>query len=204
MVENSIPYELIDVPGEEDVRILAISRSTSHSHYNESGSKSPWWMISMKHGSELLSSTITGSRDSTTVYNKFAELYGFHIESSRETVADLANQLFTSAMIKHEDCIVILPNGGYATDIENAMYTGKPMSEIKIICLGWFDGALNITQMIFFENSYIIALTHDLDRIVVKFRVQKKTYTYFDRNQDSTVVSGQAVCTLDLSENTVT
>lgn len=208
-MNDSEPYEMLDIPGHEGFQVLVVSRSTSHSSYNEEGSKSPWWGISMKcEGKEILTSTVVGeegkgkgSRDAKLEYKNFAELYGFHISAFRYTLSDQANQLYTSSMIMHEDVVVVLPNAGYAATIENAMNVGNLMDEIYLICYGWFKGKLDISQSIKFENAYIITLTHDLDRIIVRFRAHRKNYTYYAWKQDGTA-DGQSVCELDLEKNT--
>lgn len=206
-IKDSEPYEMLEIPGEEGFKVLVVSRSTSHSTYNEEGSKSPWWGISMKcEDKEILTSTVeTDSkktrRDKTIKYENFAELYGFHISSFRYTLSDQANQLYTSSAIMHEDVVVIIPNAGYGINIENAMNVGNLINEVHIICYGWFKGTLDISQSVKFLNCYIITVTHDLDRLIVRFRAHAKVYTYFHWTQDGKP-EGQTACVLDLGVNT--
>ncbi|MDR0631471.1 MAG: hypothetical protein LBF66_02800 [Holosporales bacterium] len=193
------PYELISVPGTEDLRILTVAKSIGMPTEKATGSKTPWWMISIKGTKELLSSTVEGN----SIYKNYAELYGFQIDVSREVASDVSNQLFTSAMIKHEDCIVLIPNGGYVAELENLMNSGKPVTKISIQGIGWYDNALKPFTSIVFDDSYIISVTHDLDRAFIRFRVQDKTHTFFVHDQKGKS-SGQAMCALKLADNTST
>lgn len=206
-IKDSEPYEMLEIPGEEGFQVLVVSRSTSHSTYNAEGSKSPWWGISMKcEDKEILTSTVEtdskkARRDAEIKYENFAELYGFHISSFRYTASDQANQLYTSSEIMHEDVVVVIPNAGYAINIENAMNVGHLINEAHLICYGWFGGTLDISQSIKFLNCYIVTLTHDLDRLIVRFRAHLKVHTYYARKQDGKP-DGQTVCILDLELNT--
>jgi hypothetical protein len=191
------PYEVVNVPGSEDLRILAVSKSIGMPTEKAIGSKTPWWMISIKGEKELLSSTVEGN----SIYKNYAELYGFQIDVSREVSSDISNQLFTSAMIKHEDCIVLIPNGGYIAELENLMNSGKPITKVSIQGTGWYNNALKPFTTIVFDNCYIISITHDLDRAFVRFRVQDKTHTFFVHDQKGQS-SGQSICTVMLGDNT--
>lgn len=199
-------YEMLEVPGEEGFQVLTLSRSTSHLTYSEEGSKSPAWGVSMKcEDKEILSSTVATDskqqrRDKNIKYENFAELYGFHVSSFRYTLSDQANQLYTSSAIMHEDVVIVIPNAGYAINIENAMNAGNLINEVHLICYGWFKGALDISQSVKFLNCYIVTVTHDLDRLIVRFRANSKVHTYYNWKQDGTP-NGQTVCVLDLEYN---
>lgn len=194
-------YELVHVPGYSDLQILAVSRSVSPYHFYESGSKSPWWMISMKAKAELLSSSVDG-KDGDITFAKCAELYGFQVDVSRRTEQTVSSQLFTSARIQHDDCIVLIPNGGYIADIETNMTNNTVLPLIHIVCVGWFEGKLQVYQKIKFEHSRVTQVIPDLDRVFVRFRVLKKTYTFIPFDQETSKKGGQAVCTIDISKNT--
>jgi hypothetical protein len=193
----SNPYELVEMPGSEDLRIIAISKSVGRHPDNHAGSRTPWWMISINDGKEILCSTV----DSSSPYKTYAELYGFHIDVSREVSSDIGNQLFTSAMIKHDDCIALIPNGGYIAELENIMNSGKPVKKITIQGIGWFSNALKPFTTIIFLDSYILAITHNLDRAFIRFRVKDKTHTFYVYDQKGTS-SGQSICTVKLGDNT--
>jgi hypothetical protein len=190
-------YELIDMPGAEDLQILATTKSTSSHWHNRSGSKAPWWMVSIKTSKELLSSSVEGN----SAYKNFAELYGFHVLAWREVSTDVSNQLFTSAMIRHEDCVILIPNGGYVAELENAMNSGTHITKIVIQGIGWFNNALKPFTTISFDNSFILAVVQDLDRAFIKFRVHCKSHTFFVYDQKGTS-SGQSICSIKLDENT--
>lgn len=200
-------YELIEVPGADNIQILAVSRSTSQFHYTDVGSKSPWWMISMKRAEkknsktkkDILFSSLEGKENDKIKYENFAELYGFFIDAYRATNTDITNQLFTSAMIRHDDCIVLIPNGIYVADIENAQLTGKPF-DIVIICIGWIQGELHMYQKIEFKNAYVLSVNQALDRAFIRFRVQTKTWTFIPYTQEGEK-KGQAICEVDFSKN---
>ena len=195
---GELPYEVVEIPGQDGDRILITTSSTSQYFNNPSGSKSPWWMISMQvDGKEILSSSV-----STKPFDTFAELYGFQIEASRTTSPDIGNKLITSAMIRHEDCIVVIPYGGYVANIENKMYAGTRIGIINISCLGWIKGKLEVYQRITFTNPFITSVTHDLDRAFVRFRVMKKNHSYIVFNQIGEK-GGQSICVLDLAANIV-
>ncbi|MDR2464541.1 MAG: hypothetical protein LBD36_02975 [Holosporales bacterium] len=196
-VNNDNIYELVNVPGRNGLQISTVSKSTSPYRYNQSGSKSPWWMVSIKASKELLSSTVEGN----SIYKNFAELYGFHIAAWREVSSDVSNQLFTSAMIQHEDVIILIPSGGYIADLENAMCSGTPVVKIIIQGTGWINNALKPFVTISFENSFILSVTQDGDRTFVTFRASEKSHTFFVHDQKG-ASKGQSVCTANLLENT--
>jgi hypothetical protein len=193
------PYEVVKVPGSEDQCILAISKKIGMPTDKSVGSKTPWWMISMKGDKEILSSRVEGN----SIFKDYAELYGFQIDASREVSTDVSNHLFTSAMIQHEDCIVLIPNGGYVAELENIMNSGKPVTKISIQGIGWYNNVLKPFTSIVFDNVFILAVTQDLDRVFIRFRVQDKTYTFFAHDQTGNS-SGQSLCFIQLSNNTST
>lgn len=178
------PYELVTVPGEEDIQLLAVSRSTSHSHRNESGSKSPWWMVRIDiEGKEVTISNMDGKDDAGVAFKTYAELFAFHIECSRDTDNEITNQLFTSGSLRHEDLIIYIYGADYITDIENAMHNGKTVTEITIVEIGLIKEQWAVFQKIVFNTSRVIKITHDLDRTFVFFRINKKTVTYTSYDQ---------------------
>jgi hypothetical protein len=196
-MQEKEPYDLINVPGVDDFRLLVSNYNLENYRTEHAGSKTPWWMVSMKAGKELLCSTVKGNDKA----KDYAELYGFQIEIRRESSRDLGNQLFTSAMIKHEDCIISIPNAGYAAELENYMYMGKPIKTITMMCLGWFAGKLEPYQKLVFSDSYLVGVTHDLDKLFVKFRIQNKTHIFTVYDRYTAVKGGQSTCSINFSTN---
>lgn len=200
---NTDPYELIEIPGEEDIRVMALSRSTTHTHRDDSGSKSPWWMIQIEIDSKVVTvSTVIGNDDKNVKLNTYAELYGFHIECSRDTSCEIANQLFTGGSLRHDDCIIILPNADYVTDIDNAMMDGDFLTKVTIIEIGAVKGAWAVFQKIVFETNLVHSLIYDLDRVIVKFRIKKKTVTYTSYKQDGSK-EGNSELSIDFSDHQI-
>jgi hypothetical protein len=190
------PYEVASIPGNGDLKIIVNSGSSIPFFDNPSGSKSPWWMISMKaDNAEVLCSTV-----SLAPYTSYAELFGFHIESRVVILPTIANRLFISSII-HEDCIVVIPNGGYIADLEHKMYSGVMFGQITLVCLGWIKGKLEVYHRITFMNSILVEITPDLDRAFIRFRVVKKNHTFIPFSQVG-VKKGQAMCILNLETNT--
>lgn len=195
---NGEPYELVDVPGAEDVKILALSRSTTHTHHDESGAKSPWWMICIEiAGKAVTESLISGSADGLSL-KTFAELHGFHIEGGINDNCEITNQLFGSGTRRHDDVVVIMQNANYLADIENAMHNGKFLTKVTIVETGILKSSWAVFQKIVFEDNLVLSIVHDLDRVFVRFRIKKKTVTYTSYDLKGTK-EGNASFELDFS-----
>ncbi|MDR0633125.1 MAG: hypothetical protein LBF84_03225 [Holosporales bacterium] len=190
------PYEIANVPGMGDLKVIVVSESTSQFFNNPNGSKSPWWMVSMKaDNKEVLSSTVTAAP-----YKDYTELFGFYIESYVVFSSTIANKLFVSSII-HEDCIIVIPNAGYVADLEQKMHSGVLFGMITIVCLGWIKGTLQVYHRITFTNSFLVSIIPDLDRAFVRFRVVKKNHTFIPFSQAG-VKAGQSMCLIDLTTDT--
>jgi hypothetical protein len=191
------PYEVADIPGMGGLKIIVVSGSTIPFFDNPSGSKSPWWMIEMRvDDKHVLSSTVTQKK-----YSNFAELFGFHVESRVVLSSTIANRLFISSII-HEDCIVVIPNGGYVADLEHKMYSGAVFNRISLVCLGWIKGKLEQYHRVTFLDSILVEITPDLDRVFVRFRVVKKKQTFIPFTQVG-AKKGESICYINLRHNTL-
>ncbi len=120
-------YSLIQIPGRSDLRIPVVDDTSSSDGGGAlSGVQSPEWMVQID---SLLTSAVEG-------YTNYAQLFGWYGESSRYTSGDLSSSLFTSAMLRHSDLIIVIPNGGYAATIETLMNSGTPIQQLSIVRLG--------------------------------------------------------------------
>jgi hypothetical protein len=186
-------YNFVNIPGTADSRLLTALPSENLIH---STAKGPRWMIRMNAGSELFSSNLKHE-----IAMKCTDLYGFHIEIKRKTSPDIGRKLFTSAMVKHENCTVLIPDGGHTAELENCFFKKTAVKTITIICLGVFPDGIDVYQEITFSDSLICAITHDLDKIFVCFHVQKKTHKFTEYNYTTATKGGQSVCSIDFSTN---
>lgn len=159
---------------------------------NETGSKSPEWLIKMD---DDLTGSVAG-------YEQYSELFGWYANSSRYTSPDVSNRLFTSAKLRHSDLVIQIPNGGYGPTVENKMNSGVPYVSIEIVRLGNIKSTSVKLQETKFSTCYIKEYTQELDRIVLTARITKKENTVFVYDNDGNN-TGQTVSSTDYSKNTV-
>jgi hypothetical protein len=197
-VENAMfgnpPYDTIRVPGHEDISLLVVSSSTNNHDHTPAGSRTPWWMIKIQSdGKELMSSTIEK-------YEKYGPLFGFLVESRRAVSSDSGNQLFTAARILHDDCFIVILNGGYVAALENKMHSGSLVGMIEMSSLAWINGELKICHRITFTNSPIKDIIYFGDYVIMRVRVTRKNHAFMPFDQKG-VAKGNAICTLNMESN---
>ncbi|GHS96493.1 hypothetical protein AGMMS50296_2690 [Alphaproteobacteria bacterium] len=201
MQEQKPLYEWVTIPGLGHTKLLTLSRSTNHDSYDAAGSKTPWWMVGMKKsGKDVFSSTIDGKAGDADL-SKMAELFGFYEGMRRECSSESTGPLWTSEMTRHDDCILYIPNGGYAADLENAMYKGEPIETTTIVCLGWFAGKLQQYINLTFTDSYLVDKIDDLDRVFLRLRILEKSHTFTPYDQRKATSSGKSVCAMKFTED---
>ncbi len=176
----------IKIPG-RDFSIPAVGGDPS-SNSGTAAVKSPEWMVSID---EMLSSTVKD-------FEKFAELFGWYAESSRYSSGDITNQLSSSATLKHSDLIIQIANGGYSSDIETRMNTGKKIDKITIVRLGNIEAEKKKLQEIVYEVCRVQSFQQSLDRLFLTFSVTKRTNTVFVYDSKG-AAQGQNATTIDYS-----
>lgn len=193
-------FEEVDVPGMSGMRILSVSKAVNNFDKTNFGTKTPWYMVSLKVNSEILSSNIDG-KYGTNEYKNFCELFGFHIAVSRETGENVNDQLFTAGCIKHENCTIHIPQSDYAVELGNFMNNGTIIKEIKIVGLGRYNDEMQPYEEIIFEDSSIVSIIPSGDDLFVTFNVSKKErfFRYFDQTGKP---GGKAVCKVDIYKDT--
>jgi len=182
-------YTIIELPGKSKFRLA--TTDTNNPLENPGGVKSPEWMIQMD---DVLASDVDS-------YNDYAELFGWHAESSRFTTGDISNSLFTSATLKHSDLIVMIPNAGYSAVLETRMNTGTPVELLTIVRLGNIKALKVKLQTIVYNICRIQSFQQQLDRLILQMGVTSKVNTIFVYDQDGQN-QGQVVSSVDYSKNT--
>jgi hypothetical protein len=183
----------------------------------------PKWMVRINAGSELFSSGITS--------NDFAknciDLHGFHISVRRHSAADIraassaspANSrsagmsngdwqrcersadLFTSVQIKHDNCTILIPSGGHITELENCLYKKKTVATVSLFCFDMFGGTMDVSQEITFQDSLIVSVSQNVNKVFVQFRVKQKTHSYTHHDSNTNAKGGVATCSMDFTTN---
>jgi type VI protein secretion system component Hcp len=151
------------------------------------------------NGKQILESTVKEKTEHEL--KEKAELFGFYLTTSRAVNPNIGNLLFTSAMIKHGDCTIVIPNGGYVPSIELYMHCGQPFEEISISCYGVFANKIEEYLIVTFKDSYVNSVTQDGDRVFVRFRVAKKMHKFIEFNQNDAKKAGNSVCEFDFVAN---
>lgn len=181
-----VSSSFIEIPGKR--LIMPVVGDDPSSNSGTAAVKSPEWMISID---EMLSSTVKD-------FEQFAELFGWFAESSRYSSGDVTNQLSSSATLKHSDLIIQIANGGYSSDIETRMNTGKKVDKITIVRLGNIEAEKKKLQEIVYEICRIQSFQQNLDRLFLTFSVTKRTNTVFVYGSDGSA-KGQNSTTIDYS-----
>jgi hypothetical protein len=186
-----VPFEIKKMPGRDNTQFLVFD--------SPPGAGTPMWMISID---DILSSNIAGEAlfMFLSEYSEYAQLFGFCIGVTRNVAEYAEDQLLSLSAVRHDDCVVYIPLGGYVATLEDLMYTGTVVNYVTIEGLGWYDGKFKPFTLIELEGSYIVEMTYDLDRVFIRFRVSTLTTTYFAYDHQGKA-GGQAVCTVDLTSN---
>jgi len=161
----ALNYSIIELPGRSQIKVAVVDNNQA----NEQGVKSPEWMLKMD---DKLFSYVKDFED-------YCELFGWYAECNRFTSADMSNELFTSATLKHSDVIFIIPNGGYSTDLQRIMNTGSIIDTISLVRLGNVGEMKVKLQEIIFEVSRIQSFQQQLDRVNLTVQVTSKTDTHY-------------------------
>ena len=154
--------------------------------------KSPEWMIRLD---KIVFSAVTG-------YETHTELFGWYSESGRFTLGDVSNQLFTSATLSHSDVVVIIPNGGYAADLQTSMNAGRLIERASLVHLGNVGQTKVKLQEIIHEQCRIQNFQQQLDRLVLHLQVTTKTDTHFVYDR-SGQIKGQMVTSVNYAQNSL-
>lgn len=154
--------------------------------------RSPEWMVKLD---DIVFSSITGFED-------HCELYGWYAEAGRFTSGDVANQLFTSATLRHSDVIIIIPGGGYAAQLQTQMNMGRMIGQMTIVHLGNVEQSKVKLQEIVHDQCRIQNYQQQLDRLVLHIQVTAKTDTHFVYDRAGQI-KGQMVTSVNYSQNSV-
>lgn len=146
----------------------------------------PEWMICMD---DLLESTIKG-------YEKYAPLFGWYAEHSRETRGNVTGDLVSNACVKQSDIIVIIPNRLYIPKIDNIMTSGKVIEKISIVRISNSEKLKVAVQTINFTLCQISIVQQRLQDAVITFRTtaRENIITQYDQEGNKT---GQTVSSYD-------
>lgn len=187
-VADHVDYELLSVPGLNDLQIAVIPSFLRSQQRDDVGTRYLTW---------------TFSADSIFLPKAFVELYGWYAESSRETGTDVANQLFTDCTLRHSELVVVIPNGKHLATFENFLFAGEPLKTVvltHLIKIGLPRGVPVPTQVISFKDSFVTGVQQCLDCLILRFRVQKKMVECTTFNQEGRP-SGVGFYEVDLSKN---
>lgn len=184
-------YTIVELPGKTRLKIA----TTDVARVGKEGEeltevKSPEWMIKMD---DLLESDVED-------FNDYAELFGWHAESSRFTTGDISNSLFTSATLRHSDLTVLIPNGGFSAKLESKMNLGDPIQELTIVRLGNIRATKVKLQTVVYTICRIQSFQQQLDRLFLQMTVTTKENTIFVFDIDGQN-KGQVVSRVDYSRN---
>ncbi len=157
-------YSIVDIAGRSQVKVAVVDHDMP-----ERGVKSPEWMIRLD---DIVYSYVKG-------YESYCELFGWHSESNRFTNPDISNELFTSATLYHSDVILIIPNGGYSTVLQNRMNSGQIIEEMEIVRLGNVGKIKVKLQEIIHKICRLQSVQQQLDQLVLSFQVTSKMDTHF-------------------------
>jgi hypothetical protein len=160
----ALNYSIIDLPGRSQIKVAVVDQTTP-----DRGVKSPEWMLRLD---DILFSYVQG-------YEDCCELFGWYAESNRFTSADVSNELFTSATLKHSDIIVIIPNGGYGSVLQTCMNSGNIIESMSIVRLGNVGNMKVKLQEIAFDICRVQSFQQQLDRINLNIQVTTKTDTHY-------------------------
>jgi hypothetical protein len=131
-------------------------------------------------------------------FNKHCELHGWYAENSCETSGGSVGFWSPATILKHSEVVIIIPVFGFLPKLENAMNKKVALSEVEIIRVG----ETIATQTILFEKCFISSIQQELERVIIKMNITKKTNTVlgFDANGMST---GQVVSFVDYGSGSV-
>lgn len=184
----STNFQIVRLPGKKDLRVAV----TDMLHEEDMmGIKSPEWMVRIDG---LMQSSVEG-------FNDYVELFGWYAESSRYTSADVGGPLFTSATLRHTDLILIIPYGGYCTQIESNMNLGIGIENLSIVRLANIGQAKVTVQLIEYKTCKIQSCQQQLDRMVLHVMIGSKTNTVYVYGQDGQS-QGQMVSHVNYINNT--
>lgn len=154
----------------------------------ESAASTAEWMIRID---DLTSSSRIG-------FVGHCELHGWYAENSCETAGGSVGFWNPATVLKHSELVIIIPVFGFLPKLENSMNKKNALSEVEIIRVG----EVIATQKILFEKCYISSIQQELERVIIKMNITKKTNTVlgFDANGNS---AGQVVSFVDYSSGAV-
>lgn len=155
-------YDLIPVPGEENLHIAVVPAFYRSQHQDDVGVRYASWTL---------------TADTLFLPKPFEELFGWYAESGRETGTDIGNQLFTGGSLRHSELIVVIPNGKHLATFENKLSNGSPIKTVVITHLsrlGLPQGLPVPIQINTFHNCHVTGVQQYLDALIVRFRIQKK------------------------------
>lgn len=121
-------------------------------------------------------------------YEEYCELFGWYAESSCDTKNGV---VIPTANLKHSEVIIIIPVLSFLINLELKMNQQKPVAAMEVIRTAGKVKA----QTILFENCTIKNIQQELDRVIIKMDIARKTdtITVFEGGQPA----GQVVSFVD-------
>ncbi|MDR0633124.1 MAG: hypothetical protein LBF84_03220 [Holosporales bacterium] len=155
-------------------------------------SRTPEWVIMFDGG--LTASTLEE-------YPDFVVLLGFFSEQSRYVSGNVNGSIFTSGSVQGGEYIFILQNGEHGPKLEQQMYSGKNVPCVRLIRLGWSEGALSVLQTITLTVVRITRFMQNIQYIVIVVQAGARTNDISDFNQADGACAGHKISTVNYSEN---
>ncbi|PIZ33428.1 MAG: hypothetical protein COY39_02680 [Alphaproteobacteria bacterium CG_4_10_14_0_8_um_filter_37_21] len=182
---NTIQYKIAGSDA-KSITVPTVEKSTENPI--ASAASTAEWMVRID---DLTASSRVG-------FLNHCELHGWYAENSCETSGATVGFWNPSTVLKHSELVIIIPVMGFMPKLENSMNKKNALSEVEIIRVG----ELVATQTILFEKCYISSIQQELERVIVKMNITKKTNTVraFDATGNS---AGQIVSFVDYSSGAV-
>lgn len=116
----------------------------------------------------LISATkLTESKNLPSEYSKFIELYGYYSEKSRYVSGNLAGSLVSSASVKANELVIIIPNGVHGPLLEERIYNGKLITQITIERIGWIEGEIKKMREMEFHDVRLISYQQNISFLTI-------------------------------------
>ena len=154
----------------------------------ESAATTAEWMVRID---DLTASSRIG-------FTGHCELHGWYAENSCETSGGSVGFWNPSTVLKHSELVIIIPVFGFLPKLENSMNKKNALGEVEIIRVG----ETIATQKILFEKCFISSIQQELERVIVKMNITKKTNTVLGFDPDGKSM-GQVVSYVDYSSGAV-
>lgn len=147
-----------------EAKSFSVPITTDKSSEDSSSAQIPEWMIKIDTlTKDLKTPKFLGFED-------YCELYGWYAESSCDTKNGI---VIPTAKLKHSEVIIILPVFSFLINLELKMNQQKKVDVMEIIRTAGKSKA----QTILFENCTLKNIQQELDRVVIKMNITRKTDT---------------------------